>query len=315
MILPLKYFNLFILGLILTFSSCQGQEQKPGITMEKLPEIPKEKQVTYAVHLNTRTPFELYLDDILIKSSLGGNSNNATVQLNPYLLANGKHQLKIRFYPRIGETLLVPEHIIFSKDSRWNIYFIELHKDAQAPLGYSNEIDYQNSALPIELPPEPVPFWEQSWEVNVDKLPYELEGWKNSQDLSKMNQEKLEQEVLLYHEKLRNMLNEGHLTEFISLKKNVDQDIITSTYGEDINWYTSDQRVENLKKCIGNMLPINNYEMRLFAHGKLVTLLIPNGELKNWGVLISKTPKGRRNYYRLLLHKPKGSNEFEIIRK
>ncbi|MCD8177639.1 MAG: hypothetical protein LUE98_09500 [Tannerellaceae bacterium] len=32
-----------------------------------LPQFPKEKQVSYIVHMNTKTPYELYLDDILIE--------------------------------------------------------------------------------------------------------------------------------------------------------------------------------------------------------------------------------------------------------
>ncbi len=303
--------------------SCQNTKEKKIIEsiqkeMESIPPIPKEKQVSYAIHANAHTPYEVYLDDILIDFILDGNYISKTTELNPYLLKNGKHKLKVRFLPRIDskDGLLQPEDIIFSKDARWNIFFTELYKDPEAALGYTNEIDYEKSALPIELPPTPVPFWEQEWELTIDKLPYELEGWSNGQDLSQMDQNELEKEVLAFHKKMRNMLNEGKIVEFMEISKNIDKEMLTALYmtEESMKVDIKDNMEFLTKLCPGNMQPIDNYEMRLFAEGKLVTLLIPNGELKNWGVLLSITPKGRKNYYRLLLYKPKNSEELVIIR-
>lgn len=87
--------------------SC-GQKNKntnhKAQTMEKvftslkdsLPQYPKEQQTSYVVHLNAKTPFELYLDYILISRSISNNFNK-TVELNSYLLENGTHKIKIRF--------------------------------------------------------------------------------------------------------------------------------------------------------------------------------------------------------------------------
>ena len=68
--------------------------------------------------------------------------------------------------------------------------------DPEAPLGYSNEIDYEKSELNIALPPANVPIWEQKWELDIKDLPYDLKGWTDSQDLRKMDHDILQKEVL-----------------------------------------------------------------------------------------------------------------------
>ncbi|MFK7108900.1 hypothetical protein V3R08_14875, partial [Flavobacterium oreochromis] len=155
--------------------------------------IPKEKQITYAVHINAMTPYELYLDDILIDFFYRDNMNT-TVELNPYLLENGTHKLKIRYLPPTDspDGFLNPKDIIFNKDAKWDLYFVKLNKDPNVPLGYTNEIDYGSSELKIIAPPTKLPFWEQEWDLDIKDLPYKLKGWSESEDLSKMDKDLLE---------------------------------------------------------------------------------------------------------------------------
>ncbi|RRJ93105.1 hypothetical protein EG240_01110 [Paenimyroides tangerinum] len=136
-----------------------------GQTNSKTGAIPKEKQITYAVHVNAKTPYEIYLDDILVDFFYEDNMNNTT-ELNSYLLKNGTHKLKIRYLPRTDsqDGLLDPKDVIFNKDSKWNVYFVKLNKDSEAPLGYTNEINYGSSELAIIAPPEKMPFWEWKWD-------------------------------------------------------------------------------------------------------------------------------------------------------
>ncbi len=107
--------NIFKLYILLIFNllviSCKGQE----------------KQITYAVHINSLTPYELYLDYILVDYYYGDNQSK-TVVLNPYLLSNGKHQLKIKFFPANNNIyskngLLSPKDIFLNNDTRWRCKF------------------------------------------------------------------------------------------------------------------------------------------------------------------------------------------------
>ncbi|WP_312389233.1 hypothetical protein [Chryseobacterium sp.] len=312
----------FYLLLMTTLINCQEKEQMNNTkAMEIVNKIPAEKRISYAVHVNALTPYELYLDDILIDYFYEDNMNNTT-ELNPYLLENGKHKLKIRYLPTVKDMfskkgLLDPRDIYTREDSRWHVFFVKLNKDPNAVLGYTNEIDYGGSELKIIPPPSQVPYWEQEWELDIKDLPYKLKGWSESEDLSKMDKDQLKKEVVAYYEKQRNLLNNGSINEFLKLSSKQDEELDICTYTTpEQSRIDYDENVELMSKlCPNNMQPMDNYTMKLYANGKLVSLEIPNGKYKSWSALMSKTQKGRVNEWSIKLHKPKGSKDFEIIRK
>ncbi|MFK7001779.1 hypothetical protein V3Q90_08640 [Flavobacterium oreochromis] len=289
--------------------------------MEMINKISKEKQITYTVHVNAMTPYELYLDDILIDRFYYDNVSN-TIELNPYLLENGKHKLKIKYLPTVSdiftkEGLLDPRDIYINENTRWRIYFVKLNKDPNVPLGYTNEIDYGSSELKIIAPPTKLPFWEQEWDLDIKDLPYKLKGWSESEDLYKMDKDLLEKEVLKKYNELKDLLNLGKIDDYLNLgkNKNYELDICTYTTEEQSKIDYQNNKLKMSKLCVGNMQPINDYVLKLYANGRLVTLERPRGEYKNWSALMSKTPEGRVTGWGVKLHKPKGSDHFEIIRK
>ncbi len=123
--------------------------------------------------------------------------------------------------------------------------------------------------------------------------------------------------MLAYFSGLRDLLNQGKIDAFQQLCKKEDEelDLVTYTTPEDSKSDYQNNKEKLLRLCPGNMQPLDNYEMKIYGNGKLVTLVIPNGKYKNWNALMSKTPKGRVTSWGAILHKPKGSDTFEVIRK
>lgn len=275
-------------------------------------------KVGYIVHVNALSPYELYVDDILVDFYYGNNISNTT-ELNPYLLGNGKHHIKLRFLPKedAADRMVAPKDIIFNETARWHVYFSKIAADKDAPLGYSNTIDYAKSELKLQAPTEKVPFWEQSWEVEVKDLPYKVKGWSESEDLSKIDKDVLQKEVVAYFAHLKDLLNKGSIDEFLQLCKKEDEELDVVTYAipadSKIDYEHNKEKMQKL--CPGNMQPLADYEMKIYGNGKLVTLVIPSGKFRNWNALMSKTPTGRVTSWGAILHRPKGSNTFEIIRK
>ncbi|WP_282133538.1 hypothetical protein [Cellulophaga baltica] len=295
----------------------QEHKREQGIAqVENINVVPKEKQITYAIHINAKTPYEIYLDDIPIERNYESGMNS-TIELNQYLLKNGKHKLKVRYLPRPDSVdgLLQPNHVYNSKDSKWNIYFLNYVKNKEKPLGYEGELDYQNNELLIVAPPEPVLFWEQTFELNVDALPYELEGWSNGQNLEDLNKDELKKEVFKEYNKIRDLLNLGKVDEYISINKKKYLEMAVCLYTKDVNTYWSESvKKELISDCKGNMWPLSEeeYTMKIYGNGKLVKLERIN-QFKNRG-LIAETETDYW-YYSFLLYKTIGSDTFEIIRK
>ena len=284
----------------------------------KIQQIPLEKQITYIIALSMRVPYELYINDI--KADCDYVGANSGVDMNPYILKNGKYKVKLRIFPafKAGEKLIASKDI---KNS--NISFGSYIRNKET----DEILNYEDKPLPITAPTIDVPYFEQEWEVELTDLPYELEGWSKGQDLRKWDKKELEKKVVAYYQKLWRILNNGEGEKYVEVWKKADQELFSY-------YYTTQERylklVENTiedveEYCKGTMIPLEDYEMKLYAEGKLVCLERKTHtrefnnksplDIKGWSPLISKGEKSGAADYPVKLYLPEGSNEFVIIRK
>lgn len=100
----------------------------------------------------------------------------------------------------------------------------------------------------------------------------ELEGWSNSEDLRDMDSVEPHKEVLAYYEYLRGLLNDGKIDEYLELTEQSKMERTIADYGtsEELKEIYEEDKALMLERCPGNMLPIENYKLVLYAHGRLV---------------------------------------------
>ena len=282
----------------------------------KIQQIPLEKQITYGISLSMRVPYELYINDI--KADCDYVGANSGVDMNPYILKNGKYKVKLRIFPafKAGEKL-----IEFDDIEKSNISFDSYIRNKE-----TNEIlNYNSIPLPIVAPKEDVPYFEQEWDVELTELPYELEGWSKGQDLRKWDKKELEKKVVAYYQKLWRILNNGEGERYMDLWKQADQELMFYDYETDYDSIYKEESEEIKKNCTDNMIYLEDYEMKLYAEGKLVCLERKTHtrefnnysplDIKGWSPLIRKGRKSGAEDFPVKLYLPEGSNEFVIIRK
>ena len=284
----------------------------------KIQQIPLEKQITYGISLSMRVPYELYINDI--KADCDYVGANSGVDMNPYILKNGKYKVKLRIFPafKAGKKL-----IEFDDIEKSNISFDSYIRNKE-----TNEIlNYNSIPLLIVAPKEDVPYFEQEWDVELTELPYELEGWSKGQDLRKWDKKELEKKVVAYYQKLWHILNNGEGERWTKLtQKRINETAIFYYESEEENQKAIKNNQQNIVKyCTNMMIPLEDYEMKLYAEGKLVCLERKTHtkefnnksplDIKGWSPLILKGKKSGAGYYNVLLYLPQGSDEFVIIRK
>ena len=282
----------------------------------KIQQIPLEKQITYGISLSMRVPYELYINDIKADYDYVGANNG--VDINPYILKNGKYKVKLRVFPafKAGKKL-----IEFDDIEKSNISFDSYIRNKE-----TNEIlNYNSIPLPIVAPKEDVPYFEQEWDVELTELPYELEGWSKGQDLRKWDKKELEKKVVAYYQKLWRILNNGEGERYMDLWKQADQELMFYDYETDYDSIYKEESEEIKKNCTDNMIYLEDYEMKLYAEGKLVCLERKTHtrefnnysplDIKGWSPLIRKGRKSGAEDFPVKLYLPEGSNEFVIIRK
>ena len=303
--------QLVFLCFILLFN-CHNAQNKM-----KIQQIPLEKQITYMIDITTNIPVIVYVNDI--KASELNMPLGTAIDLNPYVLKNGKCKIKLQIFPlfRRGDTLVTVENIM-----RCNLFFGSYirNKETDKILNYKADV-----ALPIVAPKEDVPYFEQEWEVELTELPYELEGWSKGQDLRKWDKKELEKKVVTYYQKLWHILNNGEGERYMDLWKQADQELMFYDYETDYDSIYKEESEEIKKNCTDNMIYLEDYEMKLYAEGKLVCLERKTHtrefnnysplDIKGWSPLIRKGRKSGAEDFPVKLYLPEGSNEFVIIRK
>ena len=302
-----------ILTLAILLFNCHNAQNTGEM---KIQQIPLEKQITYGISLSMRVPYELYINDI--KADCDYVGANSGVDMNPYILKNGKYKVKLRIFPafKAGEKLIVSKDI-----KKSNISFDSYIRNKE-----TNEIlNYNSIPLPIVAPKEDVPYFEQEWDVELTELPYELEGWSKGQDLRKWDKKELEKKVVAYYQKLWHILNNGEGERYMDLWKQADQELMFYDYETDYDSIYKEESEEIKKNCTDNMIYLEDYEMKLYAEGKLVCLERKTHtrefnnysplDIKGWSPLIRKGRKSGAEDFPVKLYLPEGSNEFVIIRK
>ena len=79
--------KIHLLTIIILLFNCSNAQKKMEIQ-----QIPLEKQITYIIALSMRVPYELYINDIKADYDYVGANNG--VDINPYVLKNGKYKVK-----------------------------------------------------------------------------------------------------------------------------------------------------------------------------------------------------------------------------
>ena len=302
-----------ILTLAILLFNCHNTQNTGEM---KIQQIPLEKQITYIIALSMRVPYELYINDI--KADCDYVGANSGVDMNPYILKNGKYKVKLRIFPafKAGEKLIASKDI---KNS--NISFGSYIRNKET----DEILNYEDKPLPITAPTIDVPYFEQEWEVEITDLPYELEGWSKGQDLRKWDKKELEKKVVAYYQKLWRILNNGEGERYMDLWKQADQELMFYDYETDYDSIYKEESEEIKKNCTDNMIYLEDYEMKLYAEGKLVCLERKTHtrefnnysplDIKGWSPLIRKGRKSGAEDFPVKLYLPEGSNEFVIIRK
>ena len=302
--------KIHLLAIAILMFNCHNAQKKMGTQ-----QIPLEKQITYGISLSMRVPYELYINDI--KADCDYVGANSGVDMNPYILKNGKYKVKLRIFPafKAGKKL-----IEFDDIEKSNISFDSYIRNKE-----TNEIlNYNSIPLPIVAPKEDVPYFEQEWDVELTELPYELEGWSKGQDLRKWDKKELEKKVVAYYQKLWKMLNDGDGERFMKLWEKADDENAIYDYDTEIDEANKSEIADIKKHCVNRMIPLEDYEMKLYAEGRLVCLERKTHtrefnnyfplDLKGWSPLVRKGQVRGGAEIPVKLYLPEGSNEFVIIR-
>lgn len=285
--------------LFITVSCKKVGDKKESFNMDVLK---KEYGINYEL------PFrgEILINNILVDKDFY-NRIGGFGYINNCILKNGTQSVQVNLsHPFVEKGGLIKSDVLFNIND-FIIYTVLKEQGKVSALDTVKKLDFPEIQ-------EPVPFIKYEWKFEAE-LPFELEGWKNSQDLTKWDEKELEKKTVSKFNELRNILNSGNGAAFVKELEFANKEYFIA------NYFTENQKEEYISNLIGQygelkgLVPsIENYKMRIMGDGKVVTLERLE-KYRGQGILTSENKESGDLYLiYTMLHIPKGKENFEIVR-
>jgi hypothetical protein len=286
------YVFLAITLLICSCSHAQQQEAKPILYHYTAQKMKK----TYFANYEFSGDFEIIFNGTSLIKNKEDGVISGLLYLNPFISQSGKQSLTFVLKPLHHNFKIQPEEV--------KNYFIDVMYSDNAAASPLTKV-MRCAFTPVT---HAVDSLTQTWVINAD-VPYRLEGYTNSLDLTEEDPAKLKLEVLAYYKNVYQLINEGNSAAYLQLfKKSREREIISMYYDVEKQKKYLESLANRVSSSKGFMQPLEKYQIVISANGRLVKLETKQGK----SPLFSKDKQGKHKRYGLELHRVKGSNKLEV---
>jgi len=302
----MRHFLLTVTSCTLLFVCCSNEKKEsnqPANEQNITKKIPSMK--SYLLNHEIRNvDYEIYLNDFLVGQSHENNGIPGPYKLNQYIFSNGKQEVRIKISANKNQKEITSE--ILNEISRNTGIYLLQNKD------YNNIQEVKKLEFPkLE---KPVPSYEFKWEFDAEATPG-INNLNNSQDISKMDKSKLYDEVFAKYDELRNLLHSGNGDQFMKEISKAKNDLFIADGLSEEGQKKYNENLKNYFSSHKDLLPdFKEFTIKILGHGRAVALENIS-QNKGMGVLSAEDKKeGMLNSNYIILHKPKGSDSFEVFR-
>lgn len=270
-----------ILITFLLFTGCIFNSSK----IETLETNMKEQKIIIETPINrlnveTTSACMVYVNDILIAQN---NSDSLGIFdiINDIIRSSGKQTIKV----------------VFTQKAELNK--LELYKSDSIDSDKYELIDIYDKNLDSNI---------VSWEVDVT-VPYNNEGWSNSNNLLLVNQDLLLDSVVDFYQNLNHLINDGDYQAYNVLFEKANKEINNSLFLTEANVLEESQIIKERILDSKDKTTLNSdFHLSIYANGRIVSL---EDSLGNPFIVSNRA--GGNSYWGFYPHRPKGSKDLEII--
>jgi hypothetical protein len=235
----------------------------------------------YELYPNLNCSGIVLVNDVPVFSFLGKDSKDGildgSVPINHIVLQSGQYKVVGKLLPRFGQKAITEND---GMNISFNLSDINNWKETKhsfRPELSSPEASFDNDNK-ITSPIKGLPYFEITTEIEVE-LPFVLDGWQNSINLSELKKSDIKQKVIEFYIQIHAILKEHNAGKFLELSKE-KEDLQTKAF------YFNSIRKQEIRDSIINLfnknlevLPLNEDELKLefYGYGKLVSLIRLDG--------------------------------------
>lgn len=254
---------------------------------------------TYEILVNDMPAYSFYSS---------GNQGGAVFQVSPLILKSGKQTITIRVYPKMDDDDKM-DTFLLAKNCGLEVKVVAGDEDKETPKEYKQLFRYKMPEIQLGN----VPYLEFKG-VFEAVTPNRLKGWSDSQDLTKEDKAQLTKEVLAFYTQYRQLMADGKMDEIAGLIYNREVEVEQALFqNKPADAADTWNRFAKIKGYHLEMLPLEHYELQFFGDGKVVGLIRTDDELRSESAMAGISDN-KYKIYSLLLHKPAGSRQLQVIR-
>jgi|SRR5690554_313134 len=332
----MKLIKFLIIIYVLSINACaQNKKQSMEEVNELLGNLYKEvqyqnKAINYHADIFIGgCNFEVLINDFPVHSYYGDGRGavSTSIPINTAILGPGKQTWKIRMYPvrKVWEEDDVPFMTIeesISKGARAEISIEGVRYDNEGGIekSFGKVVDFEAPLILDSVSNRKIlgdagmPYVEYSG-VFEAKVPYELKGWSEGQDLSKIDKDEMLQNLVKHYQTIREYILNSNLVEIAKEVHLSEYETAQSLF------YSKEDNIDFLNKFIEGwgrenieMPELEYYELKFYGNGKIVTLTDKfDGKSPLYGnYKINDSYKN--TVFTLHFYLPEGESELKIIR-
>ncbi|MBE0393893.1 hypothetical protein [Flavobacterium sp. PL002] len=206
------------------------------------------------------------MNDVPVFSFLGKDSKDGildgSVPINHIVLQSGKYKaINIKLLPRFGQKTLTEND---GMNINFNLSDIDNWKETKHSFlpELSSPEAYFDKDNKITSPIKGLPYFEIATEIEIE-LPFVLDGWQNSINLSEIKQSEIKQRVMEFYIQIHAILKEHNAAKFLELSKEKEDLQTKAFYFNSITKQEIRDSIINLFKKNLEVLPLNDDELKL----------------------------------------------------
>lgn len=302
----MRKITLFILILITNLSCSQksNNQKMEDFNLNNLYKkivIYNEKPEYWLFLHSNNCSYIVTLDDMPIYTDYDeGSMNSLSIPINNFILKSGKHEIKVLILPTINDDYHLNNFL--SNDYSLNIKISRTENKKEIIIFNEKKsiIEYNKTFQQIIIPFQ-------------SDVPYKLNGWSNSVDLTKQDRGVLEKEVVNFYKEIMNDYKNKKI-------ENLERKYYNRQFENAQSFYSSKR--EDSEKLLAEInkdvnkeqeFKLENYKLVFYGNGKVVGLIRTDGEFFGESAFLGITDE---NFYvySLLLHRPTVGGALEVIR-
>lgn len=274
--------------------------------------------------------FEVLINDFPVHQFFGpiNGSLNTNTPINMAILGNGEQTWKVRIYPihdrkEINDGVTFTPRAAIEKGARAKISIkgLRFKENGDIEKEFGKVLNFEAPLNKDEKTGENIfsdagkPYIEYSGTFQAD-VPYTLNGWKNSIDLSKENKAQLKNELLKEYEKYKDWLQNRELDKIASSKLNgKKEDAQALFYNKKIKQEFIYDFIDMWGKKGLKTQSLENIDIKYYGNNKVITLTNRSyNDSPLWATYIDEENDNSYILIPLYFHRPKPDAPLEVIR-